>query len=78
MRQLLTALFIIFWLLGCKQPEQKTIPVHSDNSPPDRDTSNQYIYDFMEVMIAQQVLDLNHGLALNRSLIVTYRMIASS
>ena len=68
------ALLLVLLLCGCragnKQLASATPAVNDtaiDFSPPGfnnkADTSNQYIYDFMKVVIADQKLDLNHGVA---------------
>src|ERR1035437_9775932 len=45
-------------------PTAKTVQIHSDNLVSQTDISNQDIYNFMKVVIADQKLDLSYGLTI--------------
>ena len=58
---------IILTQIGCKESTYKlepTIKTVSPAAPKAPDTTNQFIYDFMKVVIAEQQLDLNNGLTI--------------
>lgn len=71
----ITLCFILI-LLACKEPSNKSnhlltaqirIKTQEDsieNASNKTDTSNQYIYDFMKIVIKDQQLDLSNGIAL--------------
>jgi hypothetical protein len=74
LKQILVTILTISHL-GCGQSENKTdvvaeqdidttAKVHIDNLISKPDTSNQNIYDFMKVVIADQKLALSYGLTL--------------
>jgi len=69
-------LLFLFIILGCSQPsrssnhelvkdlEDTSATSHTANTIIVPDSSNQYIYDFMKMVIQDQKLDLSYGLTL--------------
>ena len=53
---------IILMLVGCRESTYKLEPTVKTVSPQAPDTTNQFIYDFMKVVINEQQLDLTNGL----------------
>ncbi|MES2381920.1 MAG: hypothetical protein V4538_12815 [Bacteroidota bacterium] len=75
MKKLIYIPIVSISLLGCGQSENKPVTeakLYTDTTTKDHiehlisepDTSNQAIYNFMKVVIADQKLDLNYGLTL--------------
>src|SRR5687767_12142749 len=56
---------LTFLLFGCGQVDKTSHENSVDNSPPvSVDNSNQFIYDFMQIVIADQKLDFSYGIEL--------------